>query len=76
MRVVTWLGCTSGRLGHHSNSFGSGSAAIADAEGHAVGEYDDTRLPSERLGRKPVLQEPSSPLLYTKPKRLTAGASV
>lgn len=76
MRVVAWLGCMSGRLEHHSNSFGAGMVALSDAEGHAIGEHNDTLLPSERLGRKPVLQEPSAPLLYTKPKKLTAGASV
>lgn len=77
MRVVTWLGCTSGRSDYHLNSFGSGMAAISDADGQAVGECDETRLPSERFGRKPVVQEqPSAPLLYTKRKRLTVGASV
>jgi hypothetical protein len=74
MRVVRWLGCTSGRIDHRTDSFGSGQVALYDSEGHAAGEVD-TRLPSERLGRKPVLSEPSAPLVYTKPKRLTVGAS-
>lgn len=71
MRVVTWLGCTSGRLGFHLNSFGPDAVET----GGAYSDENDTRLPSERLKRKPVLQEPA-PMLYTKPKRLTLGASV
>lgn len=78
MRVVKWLGCVSGRISQTTNSFGSDMAALCDADGHAYPDGccdDDTLLPSERIGRKPVVQ-PAAPSLYIPPKRLTAGASV
>ena len=75
MRVVRWLGCTSGRLDQRGDYFGPGQIALHDADGHAEVGHDDTRLPSERLGRKPVVVEPA-PQLHVQRKRLSAGASV
>lgn len=75
MRVIKSFGCTSGRLSHSTNSFGSRSyAPLIDAEGHAqelTGGDDDTRLPSERSGAyRPLI---FAPPVYPKPRRLTAG---